>query len=211
MVPKRRLSYLASAAVVGCMAGAIGCGGSPSGPSGSGSLRVMLKDSPFHDASAVLVTFSEVSVHQDTDADFTPLKFAADATSRTCDLLRLQKDNAQDVLGIGTLDAGHYTQVRLLVSDAKLYLGDQPSTGDACGPGDIAHVTGLVPPPTPPDTVVPLTIPSGEVKLNREFDVPEGGTTLMSLDFDGDHSIIQTGNGNYMMKPVIAVVSVSSH
>jgi Domain of unknown function (DUF4382) len=204
MVLKRRLSYLASAAVVGCMAGAIACSGSPSGPSGSGSLRVMLKDSPFTEAKAVLVTFKEVSVHQDTDADFTPLKFSPDAASRTCDLLRLQKDNAQDVLGIGTLDAGHYTQVRLLVSDAKLYLGDQPSTGDACGPG-------LVPPPTPPDTVVPLTIPSGEVKLNREFDVPEGGTTLMSLDFDGDHSIIQTGNGTYMMKPVIAVVGVSSH
>lgn len=200
MVPKRRFSYLASAAVVGCMAGAIGCGGSPSGPSGSGSLRVMLKDSPFHDASAVLVTFNEVSVHQDTDADFTPLKFAADATSRTCDLLRLQKDSAQDVLGIGTLDAGHYTQVRLSVAEAKLYLG-APSTGDACGPG-------LIPPAGTPN---PLTIPSGEVKLNREFDVPEGGTTLMSLDFDGDHSIIQTGNGSYMMKPVIAVVSVSSH
>ena len=200
MVLKRRLSYLASAAVVGCMAGAIGCGGSPSGPSGSGSLRVMLKDSPFHDASAVFVTFNEVSVHQDTDADFTPLKFAADATSRTCDLLRLQKDNAQDVLGIGTLDAGHYTQVRLAVAEAKLYLG-APSTGDACGPG-------LIP---PAGTPIPLTIPSGEVKLNREFDVPEGGTTLMSLDFDGDHSIIQTGNGSYMMKPVIAVVSVSSH
>ncbi len=182
------------------MAGAIGCGGSPSGPSGSGSLRVMLKDSPFHDASAVLVTFNEVSVHQDTDADFTPLKFAADATSRTCDLLRLQKDNAQDVLGIGTLDAGHYTQVRLEVAEANLYLG-APSTGDACGPG-------LIP---PAGTPIPLTIPSGEVKLNREFDVPEGGTTLMSLDFDGDHSIIQTGNGSYMMKPVIAIVSVSSH
>ena len=201
MVLKRRLSYLASAAVVGCMAGAIGCGGSPSGPSGSGSLRVMLKDSPFHDASAVLVTFNEVSVHQDTDADFTPLKFAADATSRTCDLLRLQKDNAQDVLGIGTLKAGHYTQVRLNVSDAKLYIGGAPSTGDACGPGLILPATG---------TVMPLTIPSGEVKLNREFDVPEGGATLMTLDFDGDHSIIETGNGRYMMKPVIAVVSVSS-
>jgi len=160
----------------------------------------MLKDSPFHDASAVLVTFNEVSVHQDTDADFTPLKFAADATSRTCDLLRLQKDNAQDVLGIGTLDAGHYTQVRLEVAEANLYLG-APSTGDACGPG-------LIP---PAGTPIPLTIPSGEVKLNREFDVPEGGTTLMSLDFDGDHSIIQTGNGSYMMKPVIAIVSVSSH
>ena len=200
MVLKRRLSYLAATVLVGCMAGAIGCGGSPSGPSGSGSLRVMMKDSPFHDASAVLVTFKEVSVHQDTDADFTPLKFSPDAASRTCDLLRLQKDNAQDVLGIGTLDAGHYTQVRLAVAEAKLYLG-APSTGDACGPG-------LIPPAGTPNS---LTIPSGEVKLNREFDVPEGGATEMSLDFDGDHSIIQTGNGSYMMKPVVAVISVSSH
>ena len=199
MVPKRRLSYLASAAVVGCIAGAIGCGGSPSSPSGSGSLRVMLKDTPFHDASAVLVTFDAVGAHQDTDADFTPLTFDPPAASRTCDLLRLQKDNAFDVLGIGMLDAGHYTMVRLAVSDAKLYKGGDPSTGDPCGPGLIL----------PAGTPIPLTIPSGEVKLNREFDVPEGGTTTLRLDFDGDHSIIETGNGRLMMKPVIAIIGVN--
>ena len=206
MFLKRRLSYLAaSAAVVGCAAGVIGCGGSPSSPSGSGSLRVMMKDSPFHDAAAVLVTFKEVSVHQDTDADFTKLPFAG-GDLRTCDLLRLQ--DAWDVLGIGTLDAGHYTQVRLLVQDAKLYVGKDPSTGDPCGPGDIAHVTGLIP-PTGDGNPLPLTIPSGEVKLNREFDVPEGGTTTLRLDFDGEHSIIETGNGVYMMKPVVAIVGIN--
>jgi hypothetical protein len=196
MFLNRRFSYLAaSAVVVGCAAAAIGCGGSPSGPSGaSGTLNVMLKDSPFTDAQAVLVTFTEVSAHKDTDADFTKLSFAG-GTSRTCDLLRLQK--AEDVLGVGTLEAGHYTQVRLLVSEAKLYF-QNPSTGDACGPS-------ITP---PPGASAPLTIPSGEVKLNREFDVPAGGTTTLLLDFDGDHSIIQTGNGSYMMKPVIAVVSV---
>jgi hypothetical protein len=46
------------------------------------------------------------------------------------------------------------------------------------------------------------------VKLNREFDVPAGGSTAMLLDFDGDRSILQTGTGSYMMRPVIAVVSV---
>jgi Domain of unknown function (DUF4382) len=198
MVLNRRFRDLAALAVIaGCTAGAIGCGGSPSGPSGSGSLKVMLKDSPFTEAGAVFVTFKEVSVHQDTDADFTSLPFASGAT-RTCDLLRLQ--DAYDVLGIGTLDAGHYTQVRLLVSEAKLYLGvDNKSSGDACGPG-------LTPPAVTP---VPLTIPSGEVKLNREFDVPEGGTTTLRLDFDGDHSIIQTGNGTYMMKPVVTILGVN--
>ena len=200
MVLKRRFSYLAASAIaIACTAGATGCGGSPSSPSGSGSLHVMLKDSPFHDAAAVFVTFDAVGAHQDTDADFKPLTFDGGATSRTCDLLRLQKDDTFDVLGIGTLTAGHYTQVRLHVSDAKLYLGDKPSTGDPCG-------ATLVP---PAGTPVPLTIPSGEVKLNREFDVPAGGTTTLRLDFDGDHSIIQTGNGTYMMKPVIAIVGVN--
>jgi len=53
-----------------------------------------------------------------------------------------------------------------------------------------------------------LTIPSGEVKLNRGFDLPANGTTTITLDFDGDKSIHQTGTGTYMMSPVIAIKSV---
>ena len=198
MILKRRFSHLAaSAVVVGCTAGAIGCGGAPSGPSGpSGTLNVMLKDSPFSDAKAVLVTFSEVSAHKDTDADFTKLPFAGGATSRTCDLKKLE--TAQDVLGVGTMAAGHYTQVRLLVSSATLYFDNPSAAGDACS----ASI------PAPAGASALLTIPSGEVKLNREFEVPAGGSTAMLLDFDGDRSILQTGTGSYMMRPVIAIVSV---
>jgi hypothetical protein len=32
--------------------------------------------------------------------------------------------------------------------------------------------------------------------------------TTMLIDFDGDRSIRETGNGRYMMSPVITVVSV---
>jgi Domain of unknown function (DUF4382) len=42
--------------------------GSPSGPSGSGNLRLMITDAPFEDASAVHVTFSEVKAHRAEDA-----------------------------------------------------------------------------------------------------------------------------------------------
>jgi hypothetical protein len=53
-----------------------------------------------------------------------------------------------------------------------------------------------------------VDVPSGTLKLNREFDVPVGGATTILIDFDADKSIHQTGNGKYKMTPVIGVVSV---
>jgi len=158
-------------------------------------LNLRLTDAPFDDAMAVLVTFSEVSVHLDTDADFTPLPFAGGGGARTCDLKKLQ--DTSDVLGVGTVEAGHYTQVRLTVSSATLYF-DNPSTGDPCAPTIEA----------PAGASAALDIPSGVVRLNRQFTVPEGGATTMLLDFDGARSITETGNGSFRMTPVIEVVSV---
>lgn len=155
----------------------------------------MLTDSPFSDAKAVLVTFSEVTAHRDADVDFTKVPFAANGTTRTCDLKKLE--TSQDILGIGALPVGRYTQVRLVVSSASLYF-DNASAGDACA-------TSITP---PAGRSASLEIPSGEVKLNRPFQVPEGGVTSMLIDFDGDRSIRETGNGRFMMTPVIAVVSV---
>lgn len=168
---------------------------SPTSPSGAGAtLRLMLTDSPFSDARALLVTFSEVTAHR-SGAAFERVPFAGGASSRTCDLKKLT--NAQDVLGTGPLTAGHYTQVRLVVSSAALYF-DNPAEGPACAPTIAA----------PAGRHEPVDIPSGEVRLNRPFDVAEGGVTTMLLDFDGDQSVRMTGNGRYMMQPVIAVVSV---
>ena len=187
----------ALALAAACLAGSA-CGGSSTSPSGStGTLRMMLTDSPFTDAKSLLVTFSEVDAHKSDTADGTwaKLPFAGGATSRTCDLKKLQ--NAQDVLGTGPLTTGHYTQVRLVVSASVIYF-DNAATGDACA-ATIAAPAGRN---------ANVTIPSGEVKLNREFDVSSATTTTMLLDFDGDKSVRDTGNGQYMMSPVIAVVSV---
>ena len=53
-------------------------GGACSGPSGqTGSLTVNLKDGPYADAMAMLVTFSGVSAHH-ADAEWQPLKFAGE-------------------------------------------------------------------------------------------------------------------------------------
>jgi Domain of unknown function (DUF4382) len=160
--------------------------GSGTGPSGSGTLRMMLKDSPFRDAKALLVTFSEVDVHRSDTPDGSWAKVMV--TRRTCDLKRLEA--AQDSLGAQTLTSGHYTQVRLVV--IKAFVDFQNATiGDPCAVAEPEKGN--------------VTIPSGEVKLNREFDVPDGGAITLTLDFDGDKSVHETANG-YMMSPVISVV-----
>ena len=171
------------------------CSSSPSSPSSGSNLTIMLKDSPFSDAKALLVTFSEVSAHVSGTGGFTPIPFSNGATSRTCDLKKLAA--ATDVLGTGSLAPGHYTQIRLTVSSAILDF-DSASSGAACQPS----IT-----PAGKNTAN-ITIPSGQLILNREFDVTQNGATMITLDFDGDQSVHSQGTGQYNMTPVISVVSV---
>lgn len=186
-------------AVLSILAGviAVSCGGdSVMSPSGSGRLSLMIKDTPYSDARALLVTFSEVTAHRDGEGGFSKLPFGdATASSRTCDLKKLV--DRQDLLGVGTLPAGHYTQVRLVVSSATLYF-ENASDGPPCATSIAA----------PAGRSAPVEIPSGEVRLNRQFEVGDSGATTMLIDFDGDRSVTETGNGRFRMTPVIGIVSV---
>jgi hypothetical protein len=175
----------------------------------AGRLSIRLTDSPFSDAQALLVTFSEVSVHRADPGEWKTIPFVT-GSSRTCDLKQLK--DAIDLLGVGSLPAGKYTQIRLNVTSAALYFDNASATGPCAA--QIAAPAG---------ESAPVDIPSGEVKLNNEFTVAGSGTTI-TLDFDGDQSVLQTGSGNsngngngrggtnsskkYMMVPVIRVVSV---
>lgn len=209
------MRLLPTTALLAVLATAFACGGSDSSPtspsstsnttspiapapggSSTGRLSLMLKDSPFSDAKSLLVTFSEVSAHQ-TGGPFTVLPFADGGTTRTCDLKKLM--DAQDVLGAGALATGHYTQIRLVVSSAVLYF-DNESAGEPCAAEILA----------PEGTSAEVDIPSGEVKLNRQFEVTTDDVTTMLLDFDGDRSVRLTGNGRYLMTPVITIVSVGT-
>jgi hypothetical protein len=173
----------------------VACGGGSTSPSGSNTLTVMLKDSPFTDAKALLVTFSIVSAHM-SGGNFITVPFSGGATSRTCDLKRLT--GAQDLLGTGALTAGHYTQIRLIVSSATIYFDNPSASATPCATTIAA----------PSGRTATVTIPSGQIDLNREFDVTSTTTTTITLDFDGDQSVKDTGNGTFLMTPVITIVSV---
>jgi hypothetical protein len=185
--------WLSLALVPTLILGVSACGDSPTTPSGNASLSLRVTDTPFTDAKAVFVTFSNVSVHRG-DAAFSSVPFD-NATTRTCDLKKLQ-GGAQDVLGTAALPAGDYTQIRLTVTSAALYF-DNPSSGPACA-------ATLTPPAGASATV---TIPSGQVKLNRPFTLAADTVTTVLLDVDGGQSIHQTADG-YNMTPVIGIVSV---
>jgi len=177
------------------LAMAVACGGGSTSPSSNNGVTVMLKDSPFADAKALFVVFSTVSVHL-SGGSFVTVPFSGAATTRTCDLKKLTA--SQDVLGTGALAAGHYTQIRLVVSSATLYFDNPSSASSACA----ATLSA------PAGRSGAVTIPSGEVILNREFDVTSTATTTITLDFDGDQSVKETGNGTFLMTPVVSVVSV---
>jgi hypothetical protein len=167
-------------------------GGSSGTAGASGTLTISLTDSPFDDAQSVLVTFSEVQAHHSGNGWVT-VPFTTGNT-RTCDLKQLV--GARDVLGVGSLPSGHYTQIRLVVSQSALYF-DNKTSGPACASYILA----------PSGNNAPLEISSGEIKLNREFDLTAGGASHILLDFDGDKSIHKTGNENYSMNPIISIVS----
>ena len=175
-----------------------GCSDSPSGPSGTaGTLSLRITDSPFTDAKSVLVTFSEVTAHR-SEESWSKVPFAdSAATSRTCDLKRLE-GSAQDLLGSGPLAAGQYTMVRLVVQSATIYFDNPSTSATPCA----SSIT------SPQGRSASVTIPSGEVKLNRGFTLAADTATTILLDFDGDRSIQETGNGRFTMSPVIGIVSV---
>jgi hypothetical protein len=177
--------------------------------SGEGTLSIRLTDSPFEDALAVLVTFSEVQVHRSGPVDeeegeaedaegeveeveevevdddgggWETVPFPEGVTSLTCDLKQLENGSV-DSLGFGALSAGHYTQIRLVVSSASIHFGSEAAPGP-CAPSLE---------PLLEDPGVPVRVPSGVVKLVRQFTIQEDGTTTILLDFDGDKSIIRTG------------------
>lgn len=105
--------------------------------------------------------------------------FVVESGSKTFDLKTLV--GVQQLLGSTALQPGHYTMLRLDVTSSTIVINGKSS---------------------------PVKIPSSRIELNREFDIVAGKNTTLLLDFDGDKSVKQTGNGEYMMAPpVIAIVS----
>jgi hypothetical protein len=178
----------------------VACGDSnPAGPSdgsgagGAGTFNLRITDSPYGSAKAVLITFSEVAAHR--NGDWNRLPFPGGST-RTCDLKKLQ-NNAQDLLGGGTISPGTYDMVRVNIQSAKIFFDNAAQSATPCAPS-IAEPAGA-------SAVMPIS--SSEVRLNGSFGLTGSSPTTVLIDFDGESSIQQNGN-TYAMNPVIRIRSI---
>ncbi|MCI0707033.1 MAG: DUF4382 domain-containing protein [Ignavibacteriae bacterium] len=161
----------------------IGCD-TTTDPSGQGEIRMYMVDSPA-EMEAVVVAVSRVEVHMVGSDSVSGWRTVNDQPA-SYDLLTL-RNGASAVLGGARLDAGHYTQIRLIL-----------------GAGSYVTVDG-----TNHDLEVASGFQTG-VKLNHQFRIEAGETVELYLDFDAERSVREENSGSYRLHPVIRVQRADS-
>lgn len=186
--------------VAGLVAGVGACGGdgssggdNPGGP--PGTLVIRMRDAPFLDAQAVVVTFAEIAVRRAGADGFQALPFV-DGARRTCDLKQLLRGNS-DVMVSATLPSGRYTQTRVRIASATLYFASrapQPACGPAAPEIRGRHADARV---------------ADDALVGQDFDIAAGRITTLTLDFDGERSFTEPTTGQYVLDPVIRASSAA--
>jgi hypothetical protein len=178
------ISALWLAVTFGCGGGG---GGSDSGSSGTGTISMSMTDAkPFlpEGVTNCFVTIDEVLVHKSGGA-WETLEMVQ--TPYTIDLLQFTDGATTEFVPPVAIESGSYTQVRLSVISARLrFLGD-------------------------PNNEVEITIPSENLKTDKNFDfeVADSAAVDITVDFDLSKSIVVTGtpgSPSYQLKPVLHIV-----
>lgn len=148
--------------------------------------QVRLTDAP-GDYDAVNIDVKSVQVHtsanaNDSDNGWTTLS----TNARTYDLVRLT--NGKDtLLANTTLPYGKVSQIRLILGDNNTVTQDGKT--------------------------YPIKTPSGQqsgLKINVNQTLTEGVTYVVTLDFDASRSIVEKGNGDFSLKPVIRAFTTAT-
>jgi hypothetical protein len=150
---------------------------------GVGTLRLTITDGPVDNVAKILVTMTEIRVHQSSGPEDS--SFVTVSTGPLpLDILELK---TKPIVFEPDLPAGEYNQIRISLSKNQ---GQIYFKGDS--------------------TPYPLSVPSDEIKIHLQFDVLSGAMTQILLDFDAEQSlhVVQKGKKQeYILRPVINPVS----
>ncbi|MEX0845253.1 MAG: DUF4382 domain-containing protein [Balneolaceae bacterium] len=157
---------------------------------GTGTLKVSLTDAPANyeevniEIRQVLVNQNENAEEPDENGEEENGWHAIMEDSITVNLLDYQNGGVL-ALGETELETGRYNQIRLLLGENNNVVIDGETYA--------------------------LTTPSAQqtgYKLNVQADIEEGQVYDLVIDFDASQSIVVTGNGNFILKPVLRTVNL---
>jgi hypothetical protein len=195
---KKDFLFTLSAMAIFLLVALIGCGSGTSGSSsgGTGTLNLTLSDAT-GDYEAVYVTIDEVAVHyaNDEEGEWRIVAYPEE----TYNLLDLVNGNFVQ-LGITELQAGQYTQVRLI-------LGDTPDNGLNIQNQPHPSANYIILKST--QTTEDLKVPSETIKIVGGFLLETGIVKEIRVDFDAEKSVVKAGNsGKYILKPTTKLVEI---
>lgn len=168
-----------------------GCGGGNSGP-GTGVVQVSLTDAPIDEADAVVIHFTDVTLHGPDGNTlieiYDPAVPNPTQKGRSIDLMQFQ-NGMWTGLFENVVVAGNYSWMRLKLDLSKSYIqirGNQfPLRCTSCENSDF--------------------------RLNRSFTIQKDGTLALMLDFDLRKSITDPSNqtSDYILRPTLRVVEAA--
>ena len=145
-------------------------------PGALGTLEVRVTDQPTDVPSAIVLTVQNIEVNRSGGDGESGWQTVVEGPHEF-DLLQL--DGIEDILGTATLEVGRYQQIRLEVVSAQVTI--------------LAGVRQA-------------TVPSGKLRLVGGFDVVEGETTIITLDFDAQRSITFIPTRGPQLMPVVKLL-----
>jgi len=173
---------------------------------GTGTIEMHVTDAPpDDDVTSIMVTVGEVKIHkavaeqeqqgtenasqtqeqeqqqeQQGEGEWISIEITGD---NPFDLVELKDGGLEELLASENVPAGKYTQIRMTIDNIEVSLGE--------------------------NDLEKASLPSGELKFVRPFDIVEGETTVLLLDFDADKSVTVTGGGKIIVKPVVKLAITS--
>ncbi|GAC1389045.1 MAG: hypothetical protein NVSMB31_04370 [Vulcanimicrobiaceae bacterium] len=206
------MQKLTSLLSIGTLIALSACGGGASGgyggsgipTTGTASVGASLMDAPFRTSGGTVTAVNVTVARVDLIGGGAPQTLVTYSPSKQINLLDYQTSGLQ--LGTAPVPAGQYQQLRLVldtssanstsvVVNGTTYPITIPSASGGGGFGNNTSTDGGTGPGT-----------SG-IKVNIGLNAVAGAVYTYLIDFNAAESIIQTGSGNYLMKPVLVATA----
>jgi hypothetical protein len=156
------------------------CGDSPTSPSGSGSNLRLMLTDAPAGVDQVRIYFTGVTAKP---VGRSVERLSLEIADNPIDLLTL--DDRVIGFATGVVEPGDYEFIHIDIDEDRSYIVERGERKS-------------------------LQIPSEEIKVVGGFSIDDDNVTTLTLDFDADRSLVQLGNGRWLMRPVVVITGHNS-